>query len=109
MLHIDLALVHELDETLDLGEGDILHDDYRITFAGIVRQHRVEEGAARTEHHTMGPYQLALAGERHIAEASAVQQLREHRLQIAMMVLPAQAILLRQHRGRFKWLRCSTI
>lgn len=95
MLHIDLALVHELNETLDLGKCNILHDDYRITFVGIVREHRIEEGAAGAQYDAMRPYQLALARQRHIAETTAVQQLREHGLQITVMVLPAQAILLR--------------
>lgn len=95
VLHIDLALVHELNEALDLGKCHILHYDNRITFAGIVREHRIKEGAAGAQDHAMGPYQLTLARQGHVTEAASVQQLREHRLQITVMVLPAQAILLR--------------
>lgn len=95
MLHIDLALVHELNETLDLRKCNILHYDYRIPFAGIIREHRIEEGAAGAQDDTMCPYQLTLTRQGHITEATSVQELREHGLQITVMVFPAQAILLR--------------
>lgn len=75
MLHIDLALVHELDETLDLGKGHVLHDDDRIPFAGIVGEDRVEEGAAGAQDDPMGADQLTLTGQGHIAEAAAIQEL----------------------------------
>jgi len=99
MLHIDFPLVHELDEALDLRKGHILHNDDRITFAGIVGEHGVEEGAAGAEDDSVGADELTLAGQGHVAEATAIQKLGEHGLQIAMVVLPPQAVLLRQHGG----------
>lgn len=88
MLHVDLALVHELDEAFDLRKGNVLHDDDRITFTGVVGEHGVEEGAAGAQDDAMGADELTLAGQGHVAEATAIQQLGEHGLQIAMVVLP---------------------
>lgn len=75
MFHVYLSLVHELNQTLDVGEGDVLHDDDGIAVAAVVRQQRVEEGAAGAEDDAMGAQQLTFACQGHIAEATAVQQL----------------------------------
>lgn len=75
VLDIDLAFVHELDEAFDIGELGVLHDDNGILVAGAVGQDGVEVGAAGAKHHPMRPDGFTLAGKRHVAEASAVQQL----------------------------------
>ncbi len=40
---------------------------------------------------------LTITGQRHITETATIQEQRKHSLQIAVMVFPSQAILLRQH------------
>lgn len=45
----------------------------------------------------MGPECLALAGEGDVAVGLPLEQLREHGLQVAVVVLPSQAVLLGEH------------
>lgn len=47
--------------------------------------------------HLVRTQRLALAGERDVAIGLPLEQLREHGLQVAVMVLPSQAVLLREH------------
>lgn len=46
---------------------------------------------------------FAFAGERDVAVGLPLEQLREHGLQVAVMVLPSQAVLLWEHVGRWRW------
>lgn len=80
MLHVDLAPVHELDETLDVAELGVLHYDNRVLLGRVVRQDGVKIGAAGAQDHAVRPDYLLLAGQRHVAEAAAVQQAGEHGL-----------------------------
>lgn len=101
MFHVDLAAVHEVDERLHVLEPTVAHQNDRILAVHVaVAEDRIEVGAARAQDDPVGAQRLALARDRHVAEAAAVEQLREHRLQIAVVILPAQAVLLRRHRGK---------
>lgn len=75
MFHIYLAFIHEFNQTLDIGECDILHYNYRIPLTRIIREHCVEEAAAGAEHYAMSAYQLSLTGQCHITETATVQEL----------------------------------
>lgn len=100
MLHIDLALVHEIDQTFDVVEASVLHDDDGILLVGVFRQDRVKVDAAGAQDDPVCLDRLLLTGQCDIAEAAPVQQVREHGLQITVMVLPPQTVLLLlQHLG----------
>lgn len=99
MFDINFAAIHELDQTPNVLELAVLHDDDRILVCVAIREDRIEECAARAQHDPVRFDGLALARERHVTEAAAVQQLREHRLQVAVMILPSQTVLLQGHFG----------
>lgn len=74
MFHINLALVHELDQTFDVVESGVLHDNYGVPFVGVIRQDRIEVDTARTENNSMRPYHLFFACQGDITETASVQQ-----------------------------------
>ena len=96
--HVYLTLVHELDRRLHLRPLDVLHYDDRV-LAGIVEEERLEVGAARGEHHLVGLDRVPVAGQGHVDEALALQQLVEDVGQVRLVVVPAQAELLGRARA----------
>lgn len=102
MLNIDLPPVHKVNQTLHVLEPTIAHQNDWIlaVVADAVRiraEDRIEVRAAGAQHHAVGAQRLALASERHVAEAAPIEQIAEHRLQVAVVELPAQAVLLWLH------------
>lgn len=109
MVHIDFALVHELDQASDILEAAVTHQNDRILAVEVVvAEDGLEVRAASAQHDAMRAQRLALARNRHVAEAAAVQQLREHVLQIVLVVLPFQTVLL-CHCGATGWLLCGRL
>lgn len=98
LTHIDLTLVHEFNGRLHFGPLHVAHNDDRM-LARIVEEQRLEVGAARGQHHFVCLYRVSVAGERHIDERFVLQQLIEDAGQIGLVVVPAQAELLRRAAG----------
>lgn len=96
MVHVDLPLVHELDETLDVHVLHVLHDQYRVLLL-VLGEDGLEVGAAGGQHDLVRLYRPALAGKGDVAEGLSLEQLGEHGLQVGMMVPPPEAVLLGQH------------
>lgn len=80
MFQINFTLIHKFDQALDIGECNILHDDNRVTFTGIIGKDRVEKCTTGTQYHPMSPNQLALTGQSDITKTAPIQELREHSL-----------------------------
>lgn len=88
-----LPLVHELDGCLELGPLDVLHYDYWV-LARVVEEQGLEVGTAGRQDHLVGLDRVSVAGEGHVDEALALEQLIEHVGQVGLVVVPAQAELL---------------
>lgn len=89
MFYIDFAAIHKVHQALDVFETTVAHQYYWILAVHTARtENRIKVRAARAQHHPMGAQQLSLAGNCHVTEAAAIEKLREHRLQIAVMVFP---------------------
>lgn len=97
MFHIYLALIHKIQQALDILELAVTHHNNRFFLHTAIGQDRIKVGAARTQHHTMCLQSLSFASNGHIAKTATIEQLCKHVLQITVVELPAQAILLGCH------------
>lgn len=92
--HVDLTLVHEFDGGLQFRPFNVSHyHDWML--ARVLEEERLKIGAARGQHHFMGFDGVAIAGQCHVDEGLALQELIEDVGQIRLVVVPAEAELLR--------------
>ena len=92
--HVDLSLVHVVQDDLDLLDLDVLEKDDGV-LARVLHEEALEVGGAGREDHLVALDGGVLAGQRHVAERLRLQQLVQHRQQVVAVVVPAQAVLLR--------------
>lgn len=97
MFNIDFPLVHKLDQAANVIEFTIFHYDYGIFVGVSICQYGIKKCAACTQNHSMCAQCSSLAGQCYIAKRFTIQQLREHGLQIAVVILPPKTILLHCH------------
>lgn len=66
--------------------------------ARVLKEQRLEVGAARGQDHLVGLHRVSVTGQGHVHEGLALQQLIEDVGQIGLVVVPSQAELLRRSR-----------
>lgn len=79
MFYVDLSPIHELHQTLDVDELDVLHDEDGVLLL-VLREDGVKVGAAGGKHDLVGLEGLPLAGQSDVTEGLPLEQLREHSL-----------------------------
>lgn len=100
-----LALVHVLEDGLDLGVADVLEHDDRMS-ALQLREQTLEIRGAGGQHHFVALDEgAAFAGQRHVREVLIAELLAQHRQQVGLMVVPPQTELLLH--SRFAYHKCS--
>lgn len=92
---VDLPFVHELHDSLQFGPFDVLQNDNRV-LAGVVEEQTLEIWTARRQNHFVGFDAVSVAGQRDVDEALALQKLIENVSQIALVIIPSEAKLLRR-------------
>ena len=107
MGHVDLALVHELNDGVEVDDGSVFEDDDlpadsasgsagRHVFAALEKP--LEVRAAGREHDSVSPDgDSVFGGQNHVGEPLGAQQPRKDTQHVALVVVPSQAILLRTH------------
>lgn len=93
LVHVDLTLVHEVDDGPELRPLHVLQYDDRV-LALVLGQHALEVRAARGQHDLVRLERVPVAGDGHVHESAVLQQLVEHVGQVALVVVPSQAELL---------------
>lgn len=96
MFNVDFSFVHKLHKAFNVNILNILHYKDGILFF-VLWENAFEVGTASREHYFVGLYCSAFTGQSHITKGLPVQELREHCLEVRMMVPPSEAILLRKH------------
>jgi len=88
------STVHELEESLHLVVADVLEEDYRVFVRGVV-EHALEVGRTGGQDHLVGFQVEAITGNGHIHKGFMVEEVLEDRQEVVLVVVPAQAVLLR--------------
>lgn len=99
LAHVNLTLVHELDDGLELRPLDVLEDHYRV-LARVVEEERLEVGTAGGQHHLVRLDGVAVAGECDVDEGLALEELVEDVGQVGLVVVPSETELLRRAGAR---------
>ena len=94
LIHGHLAPVHELQQRLHLLVADVLEKDNGM-LVGRVVEHGLEVGRAGGQDHLVGFQVEAVAGNRDVDKGLVVEKVLEDREQVVLVVVPPQAILLR--------------
>lgn len=97
VLDVDFAFVHEVDEGAQFREADVLQDDDGVAIR-MVEEQGLEVAGARRENDLVCADRRALrARQRHVHQRLRLQQLIEHTQQVALMIVPPQAVMLTSH------------
>ena len=98
LVYGDLAPVHELQQRLHLLVADVLEEDHGV-LVGRVVEHGLEVGRAGREHHLVRLEVEPVAGQGDVHEGLVVEEVLEDAEKVVLVVVPAQAVLLRRGHG----------
>merc|ERR1712096_2831 len=93
LLHVDLPLVHELDDGLHVRRCHVSHYDDGV-LRRVLKQHSPEIGRAGREDHLVALVDLAATGDCHVREVRVVLEVLEGRGHIGGEVVVFEAELL---------------
>ena len=92
--HVDLALVHVVEDGADVVVLDVLEEDDRVV-AHVLREQRLEVRGAGAEDDLVTLEAGAVAGDGDVAEGLRLEEVVEDGEQVGAVVVPPEAELLR--------------
>ena len=94
--HVDLAVVHKVEDRLEIGEADPLHVEEGV-LVGVTPEHGAEEGAAGGEDDFVGVDLIIVACEGHVEKVFIISQFSKSPADVRLKVVPLEAELFGAH------------
>jgi len=91
--YVHLPSIHELQDSREMHEGDVLQDYYWV-LGRVLFQQILEVGTAGAEDHLVGLGVLSLGGDGDVTEGLLVSQMLEGSHHVGLEVVPSQTKLL---------------
>ena len=100
MCHVHLAVVHEVENGLQIAELDAFQVEKRVS-VWVFPQNRAKEWRACRKYHFVSLDLIFIAGKGHIKEVLVVPQLPKGNTDVGLKVIPSQTKLLVSHGEMF--------